>query len=150
MDRNDFQLHLEIAIDVLGKQNVAAIRPLKEFLCSIPSPKQIEQVLATAVLHFAADNQAVFAWIITNQNLLAPEIDLLAFTKGLITSRLRNRGWTQGQDFQLEQNSVLFMNQALVNTLTDCFSQSERILVSAVLIIHCRNIECPQEINCQM
>lgn len=133
MKPKDFQLHLEIAIDVLSKKDIAVIPPLKNFLCSMSSSKQIEQVLGAAVLHFAENDQSVFEWIITHQDLLVPELDLSVFAKGLIVSRLENCGCLQGENPLAVRNTVFCKSQALLTGLADCFSQDELLLIRNIL-----------------
>ena len=136
MDPKGFQLYLEVVIDVLEKQDITAISQLKDFLCSIPSPKHIEQLLATAVLHFAKNNQPIFAWIMANQDALAPELDLLTFTKRLTTSRLGERGWIPGRDFQFEGNETLLIQAGSRVNLMDCFHQGELLLIRTAFDIN--------------
>lgn len=135
MNRKDFQLYLDVAISVLEKKDTTAISSLKNFLCSMPNPKCIEQILTTALLYFAENNQPIFSWLVTNQEALAPELDLLIFTKRLTIARLGNRGWIPGKDFQIAGDGTLLINRTLMISLNDCFSQSELLLIRTILDI---------------
>lgn len=133
INRQDFQPHLEIAISVLAKQDASAVAKLKDFLLSLPSPKHIEQVLGFTVLHFAENERPVFDWILQNQAALAPELDLLAFTKKLTEARLRDRDWIPGKDFDVSSVPPFFAHEPSTVVLRSYFNDSERLLIKAML-----------------
>ena len=84
MPRKDFQPSVEVAISVLAKKDMKAIQKLKDFLQSLPNPKQVEHTLVEAVLHLAQQDLESFDWLVANQALLAPELNLTDFTRRLV------------------------------------------------------------------
>lgn len=132
----DSQPYLDVAIDVIGTQNVSAVRKLKAFLVALPTPKQIEQVLAAAILHFAEHDRAVFEWVVEHQAVLAPELDLLSFVKKQVLTRLSDRGWVRHRDFELDIQTRSLTNHRTNDELADYFSQPEWQLIEAVLAIN--------------
>ncbi|MEA5464976.1 hypothetical protein [Leptothoe sp. PORK10 BA2] len=135
MEQNDFQQSLAIVIDVLQAKDITAIPKVKDFLYSLPSLKQIEQALAAALLHFAERDKSVFDWIVLYQDQFCPELDLFAFTRNVVRTRLCDKGWVQGRDFWFDLRNILHMSRALSVNFPDYFSSSELILVRTMLKI---------------
>ena len=135
METNDFQRSLDVVICVLKEKDTTAIFKVKDFLYSLPSLKQIERALASAVLYFAQHDQPVFDWIIAHQAMLNPELDLFAFTRALVRTRLCERGWIQGRDFWFDLQNILRMGPLLSPHFADYFNQGELRLVRTMLKI---------------
>ena len=130
---NDFQRSLDIVICVLKEKDINTLTTVKEFLHSLPSLKQTEQALASAILYFAQHDRQVFDWIITHQDGLRPELDLFAFTRALVRSRLCEKGWVQSRDFWFDLHNVLRMHPLLKTHFPDYFSRSEWLLVKTMI-----------------
>ena len=135
METNDFQRSLDIVICVLKEKDTSAITKVKDFLYSLPSLKQTEQALASAVLYFAQYDKQVFDWIIFHQARLNPELDLFAFTRALVRTRLCEKGWIQGRDFWFDLQNILRMGPPLSTHFADYFNQGELLLVRTMLNI---------------
>lgn len=135
MEQSDFQQSLEVVIDVLREKDIAAIAKVKDFLYSLPSLKQTEQALAKAILHFAERDKSVFDWIVVHQDQFCPELDLFAFTRNVVRTRLCDKGWVQGRDFWFDLRNILHMSRSLSSSFSDYFSRSELILVRTMLKI---------------
>ncbi|MBX2862901.1 MAG: hypothetical protein KTR27_05045 [Leptolyngbyaceae cyanobacterium MAG.088] len=132
---NDFKKSLDIVISVLQTKDIAALNNVKDFLYSLPNLKQTEQALASAVLYFAQHDRHVFDWIMTHQSSLLPELDLFAFTRNLVRSRLRDSGWVQSRDFRFDLHNILLLSSLIKPHFTDYFSPSELILIKTTLDI---------------
>lgn len=132
---NDFQRSLDVVISVLQEKNVGAIAKVKSFLYSLPSPKQTEQALASAILHFAEQDQSVFDWIVIYQNQFFPELDLFAFTRNLVRVRLSEKGYVKDRDFWFDLRNILHLTPNLSQSFPHYFSQSELLLVRTMLNI---------------
>lgn len=135
MKQDNFQRSLDIVVCVLREKDIAALNKVKDFLYSLPSPRQTEQALASAVLYCAQYDQQVFDWIILHQASLSPELDLFAFTRNLVSSRLFAEGWIQNRDFLFDLQSLLITNRLLDLKFRDYFNQGELVLISAILKI---------------
>lgn len=132
---NDFQRSLDIVISVLQTKDIAALNNVKDFLYSLPTLKQTEQALALAVLYFAQHDRQVFDWIMIHQIRLLPELDVFAFTRNLVRSRLNDSGWVQSRDFRFDLNNNLLLSSLIKPHFTDYFSPSELILIKTTLDI---------------
>ncbi|MBT9312956.1 hypothetical protein [Leptothoe kymatousa] len=132
---NDFQRSLDIVVCVFKEKDITALNKVKDFLYSLPSPRETEEALAAAVLYFAKHDQQVFEWIIINQASLSPELDLFAYTRNLVRTRLIGAGWLQGKDFWFDLHSLLFNNELLKYQFVDYFRQDELALVKVMLQI---------------
>ncbi|MGB3789235.1 MAG: hypothetical protein WA949_14585 [Phormidesmis sp.] len=126
------QPYLDIAVSILGTKDVAAIEKLKFFLVALPNQRQIEQILASAVLHTAEHEQSIFYWVVENREVLAPELELSFFLKRRILSRLRDRGWVRHRDFEIDIESRSLTLQRTYSELIDCFSQGEWLLIQSI------------------
>ena len=135
MNQKDFQLYLDVTIDVLSQKNLKAIDTLKNFLRSSPSPKDTEQILLAGILYFAKHDTATFTWLIDQQDHLRPEINILISTQKLVTDRLIHQGWVHGRDFQMEDSKTLMINRKSAVDLSECCSQHELLLIQTTLKI---------------
>ncbi len=145
MQRKDFQPSLEVAISVLAEKDVGAIQKLKDFLQSLPNPKQVEKTLVEAVLHLAQQDLESFNWLIEHQAVLSPELNLTDFTRRLAVKRLRAsatatadpsvRGWMQDKDVIVHPKAVWTLSRPVLEALTACLSPAELRLVKAILPI---------------
>ena len=129
MNPEDLQPFLDVAISVLASKDAIAASKLKYFLAASPGPTYTEQALGLAVVHFAKDNPAVFNWIISNQDILAPELDLKFFTRKMIRQQLVRHGWVVGKDFILELDKLLIVDEASIAKLNSYFSEGEMTLI---------------------
>ena len=135
MEQDDFQRSLDVVIGVLQAKDILAITKVKSFLYSLPNLKQTEQALAAAIIHFAEWDQSVFDWIVVNQDQFVPELDLFAFTRNLVRTRLTEEGYVKDRDFWFDLSNILHLGPALGQSLPQCFSQGELLLVRTMLKI---------------
>ena len=133
MQQQEFDAFLGVIISVLARQDIAAIGKLKEFLTSLPNPRQVEELLGQAVLHFAEADANVFNWLVVNQAALLPELELVVFTQRFVTLRLSDRGYLQGQDFNTQTPGQLVLNSSSTVCLANCFSAAEQLLINTIL-----------------
>ena len=134
MNPKDLQPFLDVAISVLEAKDAIATAKLKDFLIASPGPAYIEQSLGLAVVHFANNNPPVFNWLLSNQNILSPELDLKSFTQKMIRQRLIGQGWTEGENFTLQSDQLL-IEQASIAILSNYFSPGELSLIKALFDI---------------
>ena len=134
MSNTDFQTYLDVAISVLSQKESISIRKLKDFLQALPNPKQVEQTLGSAVLHFARNDASVFEWVIANQNLLEPELNLVNFTRRLMIRRVRDRGDLQDSEISTDLRVPLQLTPKTLAALSHCLEAGELQLVKAVLV----------------
>ncbi len=99
---------------------------------ALPNQKQIEQILASAVLYAAEHEQPIFDWIVENRDVLAPELELCSFLKRRIFSRLGDRGWVKHRDFEIDIESRSLTIQRTYGELIDCFSREEWLLIQSI------------------
>lgn len=132
MISENLQPYLDIAIDILETKDISAIKKLKSFLTVLPVPRQIELILATAILHAAEYEPTVLAWAVENQAAFAPELELFSFTKKQVLARLNDRGWIYHRDFELNDRSRVILNRRPGTELHDCFSHGEWRLIESI------------------
>lgn len=135
MNPADLQPFLDVAISVLETQDVSATAKLKDFLMSSPGPAYIEQSLGFAAVYFAENKPVVFDWILNNQDILSPELELDAFTRKMVRQRLLHHGWSDGEDFVLDSEKLLVASVKPMTRLESCFSNGELTLIKASLAI---------------
>lgn len=135
MKIKEFQVYLDVTIDVLKRKNLSAITPLKNFLQSCPSPKHREQILLAGILHFARHDRHIFSWTLDHQEHFLPELDILAATRKLAISRLNTQGWVQGRDFQMPAKNLLVLRGKSIAMLSDLFDQHELLLINRILTV---------------
>ncbi|MEL6488776.1 MAG: hypothetical protein AAFV85_10880 [Cyanobacteria bacterium J06634_6] len=135
MTQQDLQPYLDIAISVLEKKDVSATAKLKDFLLSLPGPAHIEQALGLSVVYFAKHSVVTFDWILSNQAMLSPELDLKAFTRKLIVQQLSASGWVYGEDFEFESGRLLLRHQDGITRLEENLSEGELMLLQATFLL---------------
>ncbi|NEO85846.1 MAG: hypothetical protein F6J87_16570 [Spirulina sp. SIO3F2] len=131
----DVQFYIDVAVDLIGQRDRRTISHLKDFLHALPSLQQIEQVLGTAIIHLAATQLTLFDWAIDNQDVFAPELDLLSFTKQLAITRLSEHNWIHGQDFHWESERILVITPVMQEHLSNCYRPGELWLLRTLLEI---------------
>ena len=133
MEQNNFQRSLDIVIYVLKTKDIGTLIAIKDFLYALPSFKDIEQVLASAVLHYAQHDRDVFDWLISNRTVLAPELDLFIYTRTLVRSRLREKGWSENKDFWFDLDSILWISSSIQCEWDSYFSFGELLVIKTIV-----------------
>ena len=129
MNPNDLQPFLDVAISVLERRDVIAAEKLKDFLMASPGPTYTEQALGLAVVYFVENDPSVFDWILSNQDILSPELDLKSFIRKMIYQRLVSCGWIDGENFVIESDRLLIAGPEFMTKFDCCFSKGEMTLV---------------------
>ncbi|ERT04494.1 hypothetical protein M595_5562 [Lyngbya aestuarii BL J] len=133
----EYQSYIEIAVDVLQVQNQAKLEILKNFLLSLPSLTEIENVLAEAVHHLAQTDPQTYRWIIQHPDYLMPELDLTRLAQQLALSKLKNSPLILGEDFRLTRNGQLRLSDPAKKLLQAETSFKERLLFTEFLQADC-------------
>lgn len=129
----EYQSYVDIAIDVLRVKNQAKLEILKNFLISLPSLTDIENVLAEAVNSVAQTDLPTYRWIIQHPDYLMPELDLKRLAQQLAVSKLKESQLILGQDFRLTINGQLQLSDPAKLLLQTESSFKERLLFTEVL-----------------
>lgn len=103
--------HVGLAVDVFRTQTPALVLSLKDFLTVLPNPQCIEAVLTEAIYQLAETDLEAFRWLLRNSSYLEPEVDLNEVAMNLALAKLENQGFVLGQDFRVEPNSRLYVNE---------------------------------------
>ncbi|MEA5522009.1 MAG: hypothetical protein WAN66_23820 [Limnoraphis robusta] len=127
------QSYIDIAVDVLQVQSQAKLNILKNFLLSLPSPTDIERVLAKAVDHLAQTDPRTYHWILQHPDYLMPELDLKMLAPQLAFSKLKNSQLILEQDFQLTSQDQLRLSPAAKTLLLAESSVEEYLLFKEIL-----------------
>jgi hypothetical protein len=130
---NTYELHLDLAIDVLKTQNPALVVSLKDFLTVLPNAKCVEEVLIAAIYRLAEADPDACRWILRNPRYLEPELDLTEITTKLVMTKLQNQGFVLGQDFKFESNSQLCISEQAKTRLMIENSGCDRFFLEEVL-----------------
>jgi predicted transcriptional regulator len=103
--------HVGLAVDVFRTQTPALVLSLKDFLTVLPNHQCVQAVLTEAIYQLAETDLEAFRWLLRNSTYLEPEIDLSEVAINLALTKLENQGFVQGQDFRIEANSRLYVNE---------------------------------------
>ncbi|WP_413160653.1 hypothetical protein ACL6C3_19280 [Capilliphycus salinus ALCB114379] len=133
----EYQSYIEIAVEVLQVQNQAKLEILKNFLISLPSLTDIENVLAEAVHHLAQTDPQTYRWIVQHPDYLMPELDLKRLAQQLALSKLKNSQLICGEDFRLTRKGQLRLNDTAKRLLQAESSFKERLLFTEILQADC-------------
>ncbi len=133
----EYQSYIEIAVDVLQVQNQAKLEILKNFLLSLPSLTEIENVLVEAVHHVAQTDPQTYRWIVQHPDYLMPELDLKGLAQQLALSKLKNSPLILGEDFKLTRNGQLRLSDPAQQLLQAETSFKERLLFTEFLQADC-------------
>ena len=134
--RQEYQLYIEIATDVLKTQNQTQLNALKNFLTALPSPTDIEAVLAETLDQLAEVDLEACRWILRHPDYLMPELDVISLALEFALSKLKNQGFVLAKDFYLETSSQLWVSEEAKVALFSKCSVSERLLLEEVLQLH--------------
>jgi hypothetical protein len=104
---DDYQLYVDLAVDIFKSQNQALIIHLKNFLAYLASPIDIESIFQSAIEQLAITDEQSCRWILCNPDYLLPEIDLIEVAKDMTKIVLNNQGFVCGQDFEFQSNGKL-------------------------------------------
>lgn len=103
--------HVGLAVDVFRTQTPSLVLSLKDFLTVLPNPQCIEAVLTEAIYQLAETDFDAFRWLMRNSSYLEPEVDLNEVAMNLALAKLENQGFVLGQDFRIEPDSRLYVNE---------------------------------------
>lgn len=103
--------HVGLAVDVFRTQTPALVISLKDFLTVLPNPQCVQAVLTEAIYQLAETDIDAFRWLLRNSTYLEPEIDLNEVAMNMALAKLENQGFILGQDFRIEANSRLYVNE---------------------------------------
>lgn len=131
--RPEYQLYIEIATDVLKTQNKTQLNALKNFLTALPSPTDIEAVLAETIYQLAEVNLEACRWILRHPDYLMPELDLISLALEFSLSKLKNQGFILDKDFHLEASRQLWVSEDAKVALFSKCSVGERLLLEEIL-----------------
>ncbi len=134
--RQEYQLYIEIATDVLKTQNQTQLKALKNFLTALPSPTDIEAVLAETINQLAEVDLEACRWILRHPDYLMPELDVISLALEFALSKLKNQGFVLEEDFYLETSSQLGVSEEAKMALFSNCSVSERLLLEEILKLH--------------
>ena len=110
---------------------------MKNFLISLPSLTDIENVLAEAVHYVAQTDPQTYRWIVQHPDYLMPELDLKRLAQQLAFSKLKNSQLTLGKDFRLTRKGQLRLNETAKKLLQAESSFKERLLFTEILQADC-------------
>lgn len=130
-----YEQHVGLAVDVFKAQNPALVISLKDFLTVLPSPKCVEQVLAAAIYQLAETEPDACRWVLRNPDYLMPELDLVDLARNFARTSLESQGFVLEQDFRLEPNGWLEVNETAKAELFVGISAGERLLLEEILQI---------------
>lgn len=133
----EYQSYIEIAVDVLRVQNQAKLEILKNFLLSLPSLTDIENVLAEAVHHLAQTDPQTYRWIVRHPDYLMPELDLRRLAQQLAFSKLQKSQLILGEDFRLTPKGQLQLSDTAKKLLEAENSFKEHLLYTEILRVDC-------------
>lgn len=133
----EYESYIEIAVDVLQVKKLGNVEILKNFLVSLPSFTDIENVLAEAVHHLAQTDPQTYLWIVQHPDYLMPELDLKRLAQQLAFSKLQKSELILGQDFKLTVNGQLQLNNLAKGLLQAETSFKERLLFTEFLQTNC-------------
>ncbi|NET33374.1 MAG: hypothetical protein F6K19_15360 [Cyanothece sp. SIO1E1] len=131
----NYQAYIDIAINILQAQDPDAIAALKDFLIALPTPQQIEQVLAAAIQQLAERAPHACLWLIQHRTYLEPELDLVASVKELALSKLITQGFASGQDFRFASEHQLWLSSKALTGLLAASSKGDCLLMEEILEI---------------
>jgi hypothetical protein len=103
--------YIRIAVELLQTQNPTAIFMLKQFLTYIPSPTRIKSILTAAIAKLVDTSPAAICWLLKHPDSLQPEINISQTVIQILSSRLINMGFVQGQDFSVDTNQNFKVNE---------------------------------------
>ncbi len=126
-------LTFEIAVVAIQTRQADRIEALKNFLASLPNPKQVERVLVKAIIHCAATDKALYLWVVDHEELFQPELDLAQWSRRTALSRLLNQGCVVGKDFRFESQNCLWLSAATEPKLFHACSRGENIVLRSFL-----------------
>lgn len=127
-----YDSYIALAVEAFKAQDRRSLKALKDFLTALPSPVEIELVLAAAVWRTAELAPESCRWLLRHPNYLLPELDVVEMTVRAIFSRLQSHDLVQGQDFWLENTQLKLSETAKVQLLQSC-SLGDRLLLKEVL-----------------
>lgn len=126
-------LAFEIAVIAIQTRQAERIEALKNFLVSLPNPKQVEGVLAKAIVHCAATDKALYFWIVEHEALFQPELDLAHWSRRTALSRLLSQGCVVGKDFRFESQNCLWLSGIAEQKLFHACNRGENIVLRSFL-----------------
>ncbi|AFZ34716.1 hypothetical protein Sta7437_1145 [Stanieria cyanosphaera PCC 7437] len=105
--KDNYQLHIDLSVQILKSQNQALVVHLKNFLVYLVSPLEIEKIFQSAIEQIALADEQSCRWILQNRDYLLPEIDLIEIAQQMIKIILEKQGFIIGQDFQFHNRTQL-------------------------------------------
>ena len=131
-----YQSYIELAIDVFKTQDQVLLKSLKDFLTFLPSPIDIEQILAASIYQLAEVDSDSCRWLLRNPFYLMPELDLIDLARKMTFSKLESYGFAEGEDFQLDNNNKLRLSEIAKTTLLEESSMCDRFLLEEIMQIN--------------
>ena len=127
--------HIELAIDVFKTQTPTLVSSLKDFFTALPSPKCVEEILATALYQLADTDPDACRWLLRHPHYLKPELDLVELATQFAQKKLQAQGFVQEQDFKFESNGKLDACDRAKAKLIANNSIAEKLILEEILQI---------------
>jgi len=127
--------HVELAIDVFKTQTPTLVNSLKDFFTALPSPKCVEEILATALYQLADTDPEACRWLLRHPHYLKPELDLVELATQFALKKLQAQGFVQEQDFKFESNGKLDACDRAQFCLSTGSSTAEKLILEEILQI---------------
>lgn len=131
-----FRFEREIAISILTKRDLAALKALKQFLLNMSGPKAIETVLAQAVCGCAEADPEALAWILAQADQLEPELSLERWMQRRVVTCLGDHGFAvELACFEQQANAPrlrLSLEERAMQLLREKSSKGEWLLLNGV------------------
>lgn len=131
----NYDIHIELAVDVFKSQNPTLIVSLKNFLTVLPNAKCVEEVLTGAIYKLAKTEPDACRWLLRNSYYLKPEVDLVELARSLALIKLEMQGFVLNQDFTFEPNSRLQITEQAKSRLLLENSAGDRLILEEILQI---------------
>jgi hypothetical protein len=135
ISNNTCKPHIELAIDVFKAQTPTLVNSLKDFFTVLPSPKCVEEILATALYQLADTDPDACRWLLRHPHYLKPELDLVELAIQFAREKLQAQGFVPEQDFKFESNGKLDASDRAKARLIVDNSTAERLILEEILQI---------------
>lgn len=116
--KDEYQLHIDLAVHIFQSRNQALITHLKNFLVYLVSPLDIEKILHSALEQIAVIDEQSCRWLLQNSDYLLPEIDLIEVTQQMIQLVLANQNFNLERNFIFQNNGKLYACNYVIKYLS--------------------------------
>ena len=115
---SEYESYIALAVEAFKAQDLRSLKAVKDFFTVLPSPVEIEQVLAAAVYQTAKLDLDSCRWLLRHPHYLMPELDLVDLAVKMVWFRLQSCGFLPGQDFELDSpQSWKLLSSAAISKL---------------------------------